>query len=97
MQKVYFNKLLGDPNVALEAACSVYSRLRDAAVRENDLRTFVSADLTLATLTHAKEVFAEPSFYSEPPHYYKADIGDDLEKLYLMRLGYVQNYVIARA
>lgn len=97
MQKVYFNKLLGDPLVALETAYSLYTCLREAAMRENDLRTFVSADMTVATLDHAKEAFADPMFYAEAPHYYKAEAQDELEKLYLMRLGYVQNYAIARA
>lgn len=79
----------------VETFTKIYSGLRDAAKRENDLFSYLSADMSLATLDLALHMLAAPNSYIEQPCYYKADATDDVDTLLKMRLRYVYNGAFA--
>lgn len=94
MLKIFIKDLeLGDltPDQLLKELTELYGQLREAASRCNDLRTFLSAELTLATLSTAQHALAQPQCYHEQAHYLKAEPTDAVDLLWTERLRYVSN------
>ena len=88
MLRVHFDKLAVPAHQALEELRQVYSALRAAAIRENDLRVFAEADLALASLELASYALAQPGSYIRPAHYLKAEPSDTTEGLLQERQGF---------
>ena len=81
-------KLAVPAKEALATLRPYYEALRAAAIRENDLRTFVAAELVLASMNQADYTLAQPYAYRQPAHYLKAEATDSVEDLYTVLQGF---------
>lgn len=68
-----------------------YQALKSAAVRENDLHAFLSAELSLASLEQCWFRLEQPQCYGGKPHYLKAEPTDTPEQLFQQRCSFVFN------
>jgi hypothetical protein len=96
MLKIPLEQLTVPPEQALAELRPLYEALRSAAMRENDLRTFLSAEVTLLTLTFAESMLEHRASLRHPPFYLKAEAHDPLEDLYWYLKDYVTWFAPAR-
>ena len=88
MLRIHLDKLAVPAKQALDELRLVYTALRAAAIRENDLRAFAEADLALASMELADYALVQPGSYIRPAHYLKAEPSDTTEGLLQERLGF---------
>lgn len=81
-----------EPLAFLDELQQLYEQLRTAAEEANDLRAFAEAELSLATLHHARAALHQPQCYLEAANYLKAEPSDSIAALWEKRLTYVTNY-----
>lgn len=94
MLEVHVEQLTVSPQVAVEELERVYRALLKAAERENDLRSFLSAELTLASLDSCRWALLQPQCYIGPPRYLKAEPTDSPSDLFRARCRFVYNAAI---
>jgi hypothetical protein len=81
MLAIPFNKLTSPSARAFVELRLVYEALLNGALREQNLRAFLEADLTLASLDSAKYVLEQPCCSPGPAYYLKAEPGDSVGNL----------------
>ncbi len=96
MLEVHVHKLAGGAShETLRELETVYRALRDAAARENDLRTWLAAEVTLASLDTAHFALDRPQNFMGPARYYMPEATDSIETLFEYRCRYVYNAACA--
>lgn len=81
MLQITLSQLAVAPEEALDRLAPLYAALREAALRANDLRGFLSAEATLLSMRMARQVLAG-RYRACPAAYLKAEPLDDVESLY---------------
>ena len=90
MQIIYFKDLAFSALQVINELTEVYTNLRESANKENDLWTFASADMTLATLKDALYMLNQP-FYRIYACYLCAEPTDTIEEMTKERMIYSYN------
>jgi len=91
MQQVFIDKLTVSPEEALDTLEPVYRALRAAAAQANDLHSYLTAELALASLQSCRWALLQPQCYVGSPFYLKAEPQDSAEVLFKARCDYVYN------
>ena len=95
MQIIFFKDLAFPALQVIADLTDAYTKLRDAAIKENDLWTYASADMTLATLETAPYMLNQPQCYGIDACYFRSEPTDTVKELMQKRMSYVFNSAFA--
>lgn len=91
MKWIYLSALPGNGLDVANELILVYTALKSAADKENNLRSFLRAELMITSLNLCIDSVHNPEWYIYPPRFLYIEDTDSVEEILAERFRYVYN------